>query len=403
MSTGSGDSVDMVASAWFAGWHADNFTLDDVSWDKYTQLTYAFGLTVDDPTIVNLTDTDEELLTQFVAKAHENNVVASLSIGGWTGSQYFSTNVGSAENRTAFVKAVTDVAEKYCLDAIDFDWEYPGNQGIGCNAVSANDTTNFLAFLKELRNTTTGKKLVLSAATSISPFYNASGVPSDDVSAFAEVLDYVAIMNYDIWGSWSSAVGPNAPLNDTCASEDNQQGSAVSAVAAWTAAGFPASQIVLGVASYGHSFAVNSTSAFVNSSTTELAAYPEFNATAYPAGDAWDDGAGLDVCGIEEPNGGNWDFWALIDAGLLTAEGKAASGVPYRFDDCSKTDYVYNTTTGIEISYDGPDAFSAKGDYIKSVGLRGFAMWEAGGDYNDVLLDAIRSTSGFEDSSDCSQ
>lgn len=40
---GDGSEVDLVASAWYAGWHADNFTLDDVSWDKYTQLTYAFG------------------------------------------------------------------------------------------------------------------------------------------------------------------------------------------------------------------------------------------------------------------------------------------------------------------------------------------------------------------------
>lgn len=31
-----------------------------------------FSLTVDDPSVVNLTDTDDELLTKFVAKAHEN-------------------------------------------------------------------------------------------------------------------------------------------------------------------------------------------------------------------------------------------------------------------------------------------------------------------------------------------
>ena len=46
---------------------------------------------------------------------------ASLSIGGWTGSRFFSTNVGSAENRTKFVKAVSDVAEKYNLDGIDIE------------------------------------------------------------------------------------------------------------------------------------------------------------------------------------------------------------------------------------------------------------------------------------------
>jgi GH18 family chitinase len=36
----------------------------------------------------------------------------------------------------------------------------------------------------------------------------------------------------------------------------------------------------------------------------------------------------------------------------------------------------------------------AKGNYIKNTGLAGFAMWEAGGDYYDILLDAIRSGMG---------
>ena len=36
-------SVEMVAAAWYAGWHASDFTLDDVSWEKYTLMTYAFA------------------------------------------------------------------------------------------------------------------------------------------------------------------------------------------------------------------------------------------------------------------------------------------------------------------------------------------------------------------------
>lgn len=47
-------------------------------------------------------------------------------------------------------------------------------------------------------------------------------------------------MNYDVWGSWDTGVGPNAPLEDSCA--PIQAGSADSAVKAWKAAGFPASQ-----------------------------------------------------------------------------------------------------------------------------------------------------------------
>lgn len=110
---------------------------------------------------------------------------------------------------------------------------------------------------------------------------------------------------YDIWGSWSTAVGPNAPLNDTCAQTENQQGSAVSAVSAWSDAGMPLEKIVLGVASYGHSFSVNKSSAFEPGSTTQLAAYPAFNASDFPLGDSWDNAATvLDACGLYETNGG---------------------------------------------------------------------------------------------------
>lgn len=49
------------------------------------------------------------------------NVKALVSIGGWTGSRHFSTSVGSATNRTAFVKTVTDMVKQYDLDGVDFE------------------------------------------------------------------------------------------------------------------------------------------------------------------------------------------------------------------------------------------------------------------------------------------
>jgi chitinase len=52
------------------------------------------------------------------------------------------------------------------------------------------------------------------------------------------------------------------------------------------------------------------------------------------------------------------------------------------------------------VSFDDAPAFSAKGQFIKTEGLRGFAMWEAGGDFNDILLDAIREGSGLVDEDD---
>jgi len=53
------------------------------------------------------------------------HVDALLSIGGWTGSMYFSNAVGNAQNRTSFVKAVVALAQKYKLDGIDFEWDFP--------------------------------------------------------------------------------------------------------------------------------------------------------------------------------------------------------------------------------------------------------------------------------------
>lgn len=171
---------------------------------------------------------------------------------------------------------------------------------------------------------------------SVTPFLDSNGKASTNVTAFAKVLDYIAIMDYDIWGSWSSAVGPNAPLYDSCASSSYQQGSAASAVNAWSNAGMPLDQIVLGVASYGHSYSVKPSDAFV-SGTKTLAAYPAFNSSNQPVGDAWDNTGGTDSCGVYQGSGGTFNFWGLVDGGFLNSEGTNAEGIYYRFDSCSQT------------------------------------------------------------------
>ncbi|OCH91678.1 glycoside hydrolase [Obba rivulosa] len=391
-------TIDMVSASWYAGWHAQDFPLSNVSWDKYTHLTYSFASTVPSVNNVSLDASDAELLPQFVSMAHQNGVKALVSTGGWGGSQYFSTDVNSPANRSTFVKTITSFAQQFQLDGIDFDWEYPGTQGIGCNNVSPNDTSNFLAFLQELRADPVGKNLIVTAATPLVPWKDASGVSLTNVSAFADVLDWIAIMNYDVWGSWSTSVGPNSPLNDTCAPAADQQGSAVSAVKAWTAAGIPSHQIVLGVASYGHSFHVTPEDAIeCDDDNSALATYPSFDAAEQPLGDKWDALTNTDQCGQTSGPSGVFDFFGLIDAGFLFPNGSVAEGIDYRFDECSQTAYVYNETSEVMVSFDDAKAFAAKGDFIKSNNLRGFAVWEAGGDSDDILLDSIRSAAGFED------
>ncbi|KAG2365463.1 hypothetical protein BDR07DRAFT_640344 [Suillus spraguei] len=129
-------------------------------------------------------------------------------------------------------------------------------------------------------------------------FFSSIIVSLADVSGFAQVLDYITLMNYDVWGSLSKHVRPNAPLNDTCTSSANRQGSAISAIKVWTRRHAAINQIVLGVASHGYSFKVFPSAACESGKKT-LAAYPAFEARSSPwvTGDAWDDTSSADVCG----------------------------------------------------------------------------------------------------------
>jgi len=145
-------------------------------------------------------------------------------------------------------------------------------------------------------------------------------------------------MNYDVFGTFSSVTGPNSPLDDSCASSSDQQGSAVSAVAAWTTAGFPTNKIVLGVPAYGHSFTVPQATA-VTGNTLNI--YTSFDKTNIPIGDSWDPPTtAVDICGnppVGNGNSGIYNFWALIGDGFLSQNGTAASGMVGLFDECSQT------------------------------------------------------------------
>ncbi|EEB96148.1 hypothetical protein MPER_04766, partial [Moniliophthora perniciosa FA553] len=59
--------------------------------------------------------------------------------------------------------------------------------------------------------------------------------------------------------------------------------------------------------------------------------------------------------------------------------------------------YVYNPDKEIMILYDDAKSMDHKGHFIKQMGLAGFSLWEFTGDYNDILLDAIRHGAGFKD------
>jgi hypothetical protein len=61
------------------------------------------------------------LLDLALIQLTTQGVQAALTIGGWTGSQGFSSAVATASSRTKFVNAVLGLVSKYDLDGVDFE------------------------------------------------------------------------------------------------------------------------------------------------------------------------------------------------------------------------------------------------------------------------------------------
>ncbi|ESK91727.1 glycoside hydrolase family 18 protein [Moniliophthora roreri MCA 2997] len=255
-------------------------------------------------------------------------------------------------------------------------WEYPNKQGIGCNTINKDDTVHFLAFLQELRANPATAKYSLSTAVGVETFIDSSNNPSTDVSGFTKAFDHIVIMNYDVWGPWSDSVGHNAPLNDACAAGPKQQGSAISAVDKWSKAGMPKEKIVLGVPVYGHGFTVKKKDAFEKDGLRSSLLIHHSIRLILPKAIVL------------------FSFAGMMEYGYLNKNGKP--NVTYRFDECSQTAYVYNPDEQVEISYGDAKAFKPKGHFIRDLNLGGFSIWEITGNYDNILLNAIREGAGLK-------
>lgn len=75
-----------------------------------------------------------------------------VSLGGWGGcescSEVFSTDAG----RTTFALSVKALLDRFALDGIDLDWEYPAIEGYPGHRYAPEDRHNFTLLLRNLRN-----------------------------------------------------------------------------------------------------------------------------------------------------------------------------------------------------------------------------------------------------------
>lgn len=106
------DSGKVIVGYW-GYWESKLLPIDHIPWSQITHINYGFASVNEgaEPILTN-----EAQLIRMVGIAHQHNVKALLSIGGWLGSRSMSSMAATHKNRTMFVNKVVGWVLEYGLD-----------------------------------------------------------------------------------------------------------------------------------------------------------------------------------------------------------------------------------------------------------------------------------------------
>ncbi len=288
-------------------------------------------------------------------------VVVSVG-GGGNGSAGFSDMAITAEGRKKFVDSAIDAIQKYNLDGIDVDWEYPG-YGHGSFTVRPEDKQTYTLLLKEMRQRfdVLGKQLGRHLVTSSATGATTQWLDHTDMKEASKWLDSVNMMCYDWYNATEKNTGHDSPLYT---SPSDPKGISIDkSVAMNLAAGVPAKKLVIGVPFYGRKWV--GVEAGATNGLWQPVANPKVAAPQ-----------STPVFGQIEP--------------MVNAQGF----VRY-WDPVGMAPYLYNAATKTFVTYNDAEAELARTKYVKAKKLGGIMFWQYTGDPNNVLLDAIDQGFGY--------
>ncbi len=134
----------------------------------------------------------------LINEAHDTGTKVIMVVTNFTGSE-IHTIMTSAFSRFIFLNAVKNKINEYKLDGVNIDFE-------GINTDDRGSLLN--EFMQELTDTVhnISEDLEVSFAA---PAVNWGGW---NLTNLAKSCDYLFVMGYDFFGSWSTTTGPSAPL-----------------------------------------------------------------------------------------------------------------------------------------------------------------------------------------------
>lgn len=309
---------------------------------KLTHLNLAFGLIKDG--LLDMSQlTNIDLLPQY--RAWNPNLKIVLSVGGW-GAGGFSTMAMTAAGREAFAASCLEAVNKYDLDGIDIDWEYPCSDAAGID-YDPRDKENYTYLFEALR-AALGPDKILSNAVGAGQYF----IEGSEMDKVAAILDYVQLMTYDMRSGLNSQAGHHAALGSTRG--DDSEKSTRRIVEMYHNAGVPYEKLIVGAAFYCRHFT----------------GVPNVNN------------------GLLQPAGSVGEYGPNFDG--ITPEFMKENNFVEYWDEDAEAAYLWNGSTFV--SFESPEAIRRKCNFVKEKGMLGIMYWEHGADTTRELLTVMSET-----------
>lgn len=319
---------------------------------KISHINYAFVDVKDSMAWLTNMSTDTVNFRKLnLLKKDNPDLKILISIGGWSWSNNFSDAVLTESSRKKFAYTSAAIVDRYGLDGVDIDWEYPGFRGED-NVFRPEDRQNFTLMFRALRQSLdtlgarTGKKYLLTTAV---PEFTAF-LEKTDMDQAAAYMDFVNLMAYDFHVRAGDTVGHHSNLYPT---RDGRR-SAHRGVTEYVNSGVPIGKIVLGIPFYGRSWIM-----------------------------ATLDNRGIDRMADSVVRAGGYTY---IRDSLASRP-----GFKRYWDDDAKAPYLFNETTRQLVVFDDEQSVRIKCEYVNENKLAGVMFWEYSSDPGLYLLDAINT------------
>ncbi len=310
-----------------------------------THLNLAFG-TINGDRVELDRLTNIGLIEKFRKWNPEIRIVLSIGGGGADG---FSHLAAAPQGRESFARSCAEAAERYGLDGIDIDWEYPCTDRAGV-CTDPREKEYFTFLLQALRDRLGNRSLSIAAGAGE---YFTQNTEMDKV---AQLVNYVQIMTYDMRGGFTHQAGHHAALR---ASRGDSSGlNTTDMVSLFHRAGVPLEKLVIGAAFYSR---------------------------------VWS-GVKNQGSGLLQPAETVGEYGPSYSE--ITPDFLRQGGYQKLWDEGAQAAYLWNGNTFI--SYESPEAIALKCRYVKEAGLRGLMYWEHGCDRTHELVRVIGRELGEE-------